>query len=496
MAAQVSLAVLQRKNSEVQKLQDTWERVRILVEEDEAHYASPKLILNLPNEDATKKSQREQLFKLGFFNPARELISAKGDYILRRQVIRNTTNTELKKFIDSTDQYGTHLNDFIRNQVSPILQSYGTVFAVIDKPRGPFESKAAELNAGMPYMYVLHPQQVLNWDWGRDGNLEWFRYVQGYEVRELSPFDNGEEYATSFVTWTKTDYFRHDKQGNLIETFQHGFGMVPVAIQSAFLINPLATLGSTTFFSSSRHIIMGNNHLSIANIEVAKHGSLLMMENTDWDPHYTERKRDPETNLPQLESRAKEAAVLAVSDMSHPPKYLEKNIEIITRANEQAYLYFSMAADAEASGQAPAPIIGNTNPKPGSGSPQSGVAKAYDFQDMDANLFSHAQELQSFEKQILTIAAAELGISNPVFSVQYPSNFDVRGYEEKINLAIGLDKIAFQSTLGIKLAQKQIVPDLTQDPVLQKQIEDEIDAAVIPLPVVNDATSLPVDPNQ
>ena len=470
----VSVSVLKNQNQEVKDVLPAWKRINVLVEEDEKSYADPLYFTSFPNEDAQEKQNRKTNYVNGFYNPSQDLINASGEYILRQSITRTSTSAEIEAFFSSADRSGQSLNDFVKNQISPNLTAYGTVFAVVDKPRAVAQTKAEEMATGMPYLCVLNPLQVLDWAYAESGDLEWFRYCQGSQQDRANPFGDIPSSSLEYVTWTRNDYYRHDNGGNEIESFTHNFGIVPVAIQAAFLIDANKTIGKSTFFSGSRQIFMGNSLLSKANQEILKYGSVLLMSTMDIDPRQRERDLDPLTNLPMLNSKTADGNVLSTGDMANPPSYLEKDISVVDKANGQAQKYFEWAAHGEATGQTAMPL------QDAQAAPQSGVAKAYDFKDVDANLHAKAQDLQAMEEQIVSIVANELGIKNPVFSIKYPTSFDVDSFEDKIAQVADLARISFASETGKKIAMKRITNELTQDDKERSIINDEIDLSKPP----------------
>jgi hypothetical protein len=465
----VEPAILQAKHPEVKRLESTWERIRILVEEDEAKYVD--FLTKLPREEEDDYKRRKESYLLGFTNPSQELVTVPGDYILRRSVDRKTDSADLQAFIAKADRSGQSLNDFVRNQASPMLTAYGTVIAVVDKPRVLAASKADERNRAMPYISILGLDQVRTFRWGKDGSLAMFRYWQAAETEADNAFTMPSEGAGQYVTWTKTEWFLHNEKGELIDYLQHGFGVVPVVIQAAFTMDGRRTLGKSTFFSSSRHILMGNKHLSVANYEIEKYGRILMVHRDDWDEDQVTRQKEADTNLPKMTSKAAESKIMRVSDMANRPAYLVSDIEIIDKANEQAWKYFGLAAETESSGREANPLSGQKE-----GSPQSGVAKAYDFQDMNANLYAKAMDLQEFEKSALAVVAIIQRYKGPI-SVKYPETFDLRGFKEKIEEVSLLKGIEYASPTGLRLAMAGLTNHITADESLRKTIDTEIKQA-------------------
>lgn len=481
---QVKKEVLSAVNKEIKAMKDYWERVRVLLEEDEGCYADEKFFPKLPNEKPADWEKRKIIFLMGFCNPSQELITTKVDFIFKKTPDRKTDNPDLQAFISKADRSGQSLNDFMKTLASPILQGYGTLIGVVDKPRTVGASKAEERASGMPYLCILNPCQILDWRWAPDGHLSMFRYQQSASMVDADPFTDVPEGEQEYVTWTRTEYFRHNSKGELVDYLFHNFGIVPIAIQAAFLVDASKTLGKSSFFASSRLIIMANNHLSVANFEIVKYGSVLLMDQNDIDPNQITRKKEAGTNLTELTTQTADASVMAIQDMTRPPSYLVKDIAVVGKANEQAMLYFQRAADTEASGQEPMPLAGKHQ---GGGNPQSGVAKGYDFQDTDANLCSHAQDLEAWELQVLAIVSKMLNI-NATYSVMYPSSFDVENFSDKIAQIAMLQDISYPSKTGMATAMKSVTTELTSDEDEQQTINDEIDTAFesgIPLPNPN-----------
>jgi hypothetical protein len=470
-AERVPVNKLTAIHREIETILPHWKRIQILVDGDEDLYKDREIFLQLPKETSDKHGDRWPWFLNGFFNPSQDLVTLKGDYIVRRGIERKLDSKELKAFAERADRSGETLNDFMRRKVAINLDAYGTVFAVVDKPRAVFADRASEIQGGMPYLCILDPQQVVNFAFNKDGSLAWFRYQAVMDDELPDPFNPVDSCQVVYVTWTEQEYFVHNAKGERTDYFLHNFGVVPVVIQAAFVMDDDDVLGSSTFFTASRQIVMGNNLLSVANYEIAKFGTVLMVDSMDWQD--TPRKRDPNSNVPQMTAPTTAGDVMPVSDMNKKPEYLTKDIEIIDKANAQAHYYFELAAISSASGQEASPLVADRT----SNNPASGVAKAYDFQDVDANLASFAKELESFELKVLKIVAIEMKVPTTGISVIYPKNFDVRGFVDKVDRVAALQKIKFPSETGLRAAMHSMTPDLTNDEKIRTQIDSEIDEA-------------------
>lgn len=459
-------ATLQIQNKERIAIQDDWTRVKILVEGDKSKYLSPDFFLPLPNEKYVSRISRGAHFKKGFINPTQSLIHTKSDFISKKGVNRESKIDALIKFMAKADQYGQTLGEFMKSQASPNLAAYGTVFAVVDKPRQVFDNKEQELKSGLPYLTILDPLDVVNWSWAKDGSLQWFRYKAPPVVDDTNPFEIPVAVEKDFITWTKNKYFRHTASGEQKDSIDHNWGIVPVAIQASFIIDSNRTLGRSSFFDSSDYLIMGNTNLSIANQEIFKYGSaLLLMSQMDLGDGNIVKDRDPNTNLRKLAHETMEASdVMPIQDLQNAPRYLTKDIQIIDKAKAQAEFYFDLAVENEKSAKS----VQNADKA------QSGIAKGFDFADLDAVLATHAGHCEDLEKKILSIVSIIMK-ANQDFTVQYPRTFDTKGFAEKIAEIKELIAAKFPSKKGMAEAYKSLTPEISTNEETQSEINQEIE---------------------
>jgi hypothetical protein len=461
----------QKLHPELAKIQAIWNQIRILKEEDRAKYAT--FMLTLPHEKATARKEREPGFIRGFINPSQMLLRAKGDAVYRREVRRQDLSTGQQAFVAGADRSGQSLQEMMQNEVAPSLAAYGTVFAVMDKPRGPFATKAEEIAIGRPYMTVLSPFQAVNFAYGQDGALLWFQYVVDAPVDLADPFNplrastwKGDK---GLATWTRNTFsvrsLTQPKQFYVPEE-PHTLDVVPVIIQSLY-VEPNQTIGASTFFTSSDYLIFGNNLENASNQEVFKNAdATLTMDIQDWDDEQQPtHERNPDTGLRQLAKEAHEQKNVILFH-EHKPEYMSRDLNLIDKAAERAQKYFEMAVDNEKHALSVKSLK----------APQSGVSKAYDFQDINACLSTFAAALERFERQAVGMAGDLLDETSE-FKIAYPRDFDVRTYAERLEFVKGLTGSGFPSGKGKREAYKTLTPEITSDEKLQAEINAEIDAS-------------------
>jgi len=460
-----------KMHPEIQKVQEIWKQIKILKEEDRSQYKA--FMLSLPNESATAKLERLPIFSQGFINLTNPLLRAKGDAIYKQGIQRDKLSDGQEVFVDSADRSKQSLEEIVQNEVSPSISAYGTVFAVMDKPRLAAENRAEELVNGIPFLTILDPLQVISFRYSDDGALEWFAYWVDAPVVDADPWNpktdpiwKGEKKGIAF--WTRNDFSIRTSGGNsfIVPITPHSFGIVPVIIQAQY-VEPNQTIGAATFFSTSDYILMGNALENAANMEVFKNAnSTLAMDIQDWDSELEiKHEKSADTNLKVLNKQAHDFKNVFLYQKS-APEYITKDLALIEKASDRAKKYFLLAVENERRLLTPETLQ----------SPQSGVSKGYDFAEANGMLASLASALERFEIQAVSLAGILMDSESDDFIIQYPNDFDIRTFSQRLEFVKGLLEIRFPSDIGIKTGYKSLTPEITRDEKTSQEINDEIDA--------------------
>jgi hypothetical protein len=299
----------------------------------------------------------------------------------------------------------------------------------------------------------------------------WFRYRVVLPVDRTNPFEPKKIYPSTadtsgIATWTKEAYYLHDTKGQLLATKVHAFGFVPIIIQSQNL-RPGHTLGRSSFFRTCGYIAQGNNLLSICNQEMATYGSVLMVQEDDM-PNDTTAERNPDSGMLRMTRRTHDIKkILKVADIQNPPKYLMKDINLIQQSWDKGMEYILMAIENERCSK-------QTETAEIKKAPESGVAKAYDFAELDAALSAHAMVLEAFEEQVLVMASLMLKVDETEVDVTYPATFDIRSLDQRLALYSNMKLAGFPSPTAMAEAAEQAASELTDDCEVIAQIEAEI----------------------
>ncbi len=472
------------KNPEIKKVYPKWERVRVLSEECEEEYANDSYFITLPNESKQGKKDRTPAYLIGFANFAGSLLRIKGDTVYQKQVQRDKLSTMQEAFVKTADRSGQSFQEMMQNEVAPCLSGYGTVFAVIDKPAVETVNAADEEKRGIPYLTVLSPFQVVDFEWGSDGRLLWFQYtITTDDARTPDAATVRAKDREKIVTWTRDEYIV--KGSGAAEKTPNPFGFVPVVIQAQF-VDPDKTIGKSSFFATSRYIFAGNNLACASNYEVFKNSSAtLLMDVQDYEEEETQKDaRSEDTNLRKLTKQTDEYKNVFLYSKT-APTYLARDLELITSAAARAKAYFDLALENEKSA-----LSVNT-----AQTAESGVAKAYEFTSINGVLSAFARALQHFEYHALKMVA-DMTAQQSEFTVTYPQDFDVRSFDQKLAYMEGLLKVRFPSETGIREAYKSLTPDITENAEKQAAINTEVDGADVKAIEKTNQTTPPNGGNQ
>lgn len=313
-------------------------------------------------------------------------------------------------------------------------QLYGWCAALVDRPD--------DADAMRPGTRVcrLDPEEVLDWQMGRDGALTWIRLGSCWEDED--PATGEELEVEEYTIWTREEWARvrlervetEGRKGDwyvaLSTGARHDLGRVPVAIlrwqdpleshclyglSQVYGVTMLA-LGLFNNESEYTHHLANVNFalLAVQSEDKAVFANMALGVNNGM-------RYDPGTNAPQFIAPPSDVAV----------QYALRSEQLIRSIYTAAKV---QRPSADASG----------------GDAASGVAKAYDFAQTDAVLQSFVRQLQRFEYDLADIVARWDRPGQPVdltgVSIEYPTRFDARGIQEDLgaHFAVLDDKVRAQ----------------------------------------------------
>lgn len=128
----------------------------------------------------------------------------------------DSLDERVQDWVDDTDGKGTHLTGFL-SKLFEVANRYGLGHTLTDMPPLPAESTAATDRERIPRSFVISPQDLFNWAFAEDGELERIHVRETHEVKVG-------QYGSTFVTRVRVywrdrwELWEQQKKSNNAET--------------------------------------------------------------------------------------------------------------------------------------------------------------------------------------------------------------------------------------------------------------------------------------
>lgn len=434
------------------------------------------------------------------FNHTREVVDLINKYLFKQNIVRNDEDApeSVKKFWQRSTRNGMGISDFSR-QISKKTSIYGRVAIVVDRTtaEGEIVSKADEKAANLQtYAYIVPPEQVLDYSYDEQGALNWILLLE--QVRDdADPLTSSGKVGVRYRLWTKTYWLLIEEKGKgksktwqITDSGTHDLDEVPVVLAD--------------------HIVSDDLYVSpamiddIAYLDRAVANYLSNIDAIIQDQTFSQLAMPAQGVEPGTDSydKMKEMGTKRIflydgGDSANKPFYLSPDVKqaqviittIKTIINE---IYHTVGLAGERTKQDNALGIDNS----------SGVAKAYDFERVNALLAAKADSLEMTENKIVRLVCLWNGENMPDEEkelVTYPNNFDTRGLYDEFDLAARLMLVDAPDSVRREQMQSvldKLFPQLPQAKrvEIEKELKDWPPQDVVdPLA---DPKSLPADAGQ
>ena len=381
-----------------------------------------------------------------YYNFCAPIIDIYSDHLFKQAVVEKWGSIEstIKIVTDDIDRMGTSIQDF-RKIIADYAQVYGHCFVIVDSPN---VSKTKQIitrldqieNRAFPYLTIFAPQNILNWA------LDEFGFPYWVLVRECADanddplqFDKDVNEKIQYRVWTRTDWKLYDDDYDLIDSGTHNLGQVPIVCiydkkskrQRNFLgisqIADIAFIARDIYNSSSelRQILRDQTFAFLA-LQGDSEAYAGLDLGTGKGLLYPIGSAKPEYVSPQSSN--------ATSYFDHIDRQIIKIFQLA-----------KVDAGAGVSGQSKMLPAGT-----GTSDTQSGVAKAWSFNQTNSSLSAKASNFEEGELRIWQIFAAWEG---KVFdgSIQYPNEFSVKDIMDDISEAEAEAQLSLGKTFNIEV---------------------------------------------
>lgn len=427
------------------------------------------------------------------FNHTREVVDLINKYLFKQSITRNTDDAPdcLNEFWKCATKSGLTINDFMR-QVSKRTSQFGRIGIVVDmtQPQDDVEvvSLADEKKAALKaYCYIVGPQQLLDYSFDEHGNLQW---VLIHEIGrdDSNPFESTGEQIHRFRLWTKTNWTLYEdqriastKKTKIVKIAEgsHDLGEVPVILADHMI-------GEEEYQASAMID-------DIAYLDRAVANYLSNLDAIIQDQTFSQLAMPAQNVLPGEDSYKKMVEMgtnrvfLYDGEGGSAPFYLSPDVKqadlIITAVNKIiGEIYHTVGLAGERTKQDNAVGIDNS----------SGVAKAYDFERVNALLVAKSDSLEWVEEQISRLVVKWHGKNEKGVEefISYPDNFDTRGLYDEFDIAARLMLIDAPDLVRRKQMEavlEKLFPQLAKD-IKAKMLSELKEWPVDPIELANRLT--------
>lgn len=439
------------------------------------------------------KEHADRLKRAYRFNHTREVVDLINKYLFKQAITRNVVDAPecLQNFWKRSTKNGLTIDDFMR-QVSKRTSQYGRVGIVVDmsKPTCGVEvvSKADEAKAQLQaYAYIVGPQQLLDYSFDEHGHLQWI-LIHEIGRDDKDPFSSTGEQIHRYRLWTTESWTLYEEQkvGNSKKTKivrvdggDHELGEVPVILADHMI-------GEEEYAAASMID-------DIAYLDRAVANYLSNLDAIIQDQTFSQLAMPAQNVLPGEDTADKliemgtQRVFLYDGDSNTAPFYLSPDVKqadlIIDAVNKIiGEIYHTVGLAGERTKQDNAVGIDNS----------SGVAKAYDFERVNALLVAKSDSLEWVEERVARLVAKWHGetIQPTEEIISYPDNFDTRGLYDEFDIAARLMLIDAPDSVRRKQMEAvldRLFPQLAKD--IKRKMQSELKGwPVDPLELANRLT--------
>ena len=403
-----------------------------------------------------------RLKRATFVNYCRPIIDIYTSFIfgVETSIARNTEDELYRQLIFDADFQGHSMHNFMET-VATFSQVFGYVGIVVDMPKTDIQIVSmADLQASelRPYCTMYDALNIMDWSTDKHNQLNWIRLREQTSDTSDPFIDDVSGLDYQYRTWTKDEWFVHDQDGNMVDAGEHHLGVVPF-ISVKFKDHPI------------------DNWVGLSQLTDIAPLNRLLTNTVSYIEEFTSKQAFPFLATPddpiQAGIQQEEEQIISASNVyqfpagAQPPQYVSPPTDpaafmkmfasdyLVKEMLRLSHLEFRELAE------------------------QSGIAKQYDFHQLNQVLVRFSRTLESAETKIARLF--EKWMDKDVdLEVDYPDDFNVRPMDSLLENAelirtLMNDKSPSFVNAHLRRLMEQIEPKLTPD--MQHLIDTEMDEA-------------------
>jgi hypothetical protein len=355
-----------------------------------------------------------------YYNFCSPIIDIYTDHLFKQPI--NIDFGDIENEVDerkeNIDNKQSSIGEF-RKEMADLAQVYGHIFVITDSPRfeGNVISKADILNNNLlPYFTLHHPQNIINWALDEFGSPYWVIVRECLDANQ-DPFNFNKDTIelARYRLWTRQEWILYSGDYSEIARATHGLNIVPITCvfdkQSKKVRNFMGISAIADISFIARDIYNSCSELKQILRDQTFAFLAIQGNSSEYDELSVGTSKGllypPDRNVPQYVS---------------PPS---QNAEVYFRhIDRQVSKIFQLAKLEGGSVQAPEQ----------SAVMQSGVSKAWDFNQTNSALSKKAGNLEDGETKLWQIYALWLKKEFDG-SIQYPHEFSIQSLNEDLDEA-------------------------------------------------------------
>ena len=397
-----------------------------------------------------------------YYNLCAPIIDIYKNHLLKDSVNQDFESIEkqVEPRLEDIDNRGSSLEEF-RKELSEHIQLYGHSYVVVDSlaiAEDNVKTYKDQLDLGaFPYCTIHPPQSIINWSLDRFGMPYWVllrEYDEANAVAEA--YDKNKVGSFTYKLWTREYWARYDSEYKLMEVGLHPVGAVPIVCvynkrsKKARGFLGISEIADIAFIARDIY----NSCSELRQILRDQTFAFLALEGNASD--YSESIIGTNKGLVYPQGTKTPAYVSPPSDNAQT--YFNHIDRQVSKCFQLAKLEGGSAAF---NGQ--------------SAVVQSGVSKAWDFNETNSALSEKAANLEDGELKIWKIYAAWTGQQFDG-SIQYPNEFSVSTLMDDLNEAEKIARVNLGKTFIIevkKAIQKKKFPRASEEEL--EKMESELE---------------------
>lgn len=425
-----------------------------------------------------EQEYKERVERSYRFNHTKEVVDLLNKYLFKQNIVRSEDAPESVRMFWRHATRGGSSIDELAKKISKHCSIYGRVGVVIDRQRSSADvlTIADEKKSNLrTYAYLVNPIDMLDYSFDDEGKLNWILIRETYRNDANPLAEDSVEEKTRYRLWTRQEWIlisetkakKGGKKGyEITDTGFHNLGEVPVILADNLLTDEM--YGAPSLINDIAYLDRAcANYLSnIDTIIQDQTFSQLVMP--------AQNVMSGSEEYDQLvEMGTKRVFLYDAAGSNHSPEYIFPDpsqarliLDVVARIIKE--IYNSVGLSSERTNKDNAVSMDNS----------SGVAKAYDFERVNALLSAKADSLESVENKIARLVAKWNGDTiseDDDRLVGYPDNFDTRGLYDEFDIAARLMLIEAPDSMR----QNQLLSVVDKlFPMIKKSIRAEMEKEI------------------